>query len=143
MAKVLPWVVGLLAFIGAAYLAMLYSAFLGLPGQVSCTGYPLMEVPSPDAVYLATVKNESCSNGRGLQTIVELSGGNLDANTFDSVFVAPAATQEAGSFSPMRLKLTWQGASRLEIAYPHGVQPGSRVAQVGGATIVYRELAEP
>jgi len=145
MSKTARFIVITLAALGALYVAMLLVAFVHVPSVTYCTGYHVMEVPSPSSAYVATVENSSCNGPRAheLQTVVNLSGKGLPANTSELVFSAPSAIQNAGTYSPLQLKLTWLGEGELEIAYPRGVQSRSRVENAGEVKVVYRELASP
>jgi len=100
----------------------------------SCFGGHIMEVPSPTKVYLATVDTDNCSPSREQRTTVFLSAGNESV----SVFIAPSAIRDAGSYSTMPLRLTWLADAELEIAYPRGVQPQSRAEPTMGVNIVYK-----
>ena len=135
-------VIGIFAVFGFAYSVMLAAAFFVHPGAATfCLSYDVMEVPSPTRAYQATIKNSSCSapHEHELQTAVFVSA-NGDQSS-QSVFIAPSAMAEAGSYSPMPLRVTWLGDAELEVAYPRGVKMQSRVDRVGNVKLVYKEFA--
>src|SRR4051794_20365035 len=110
MSKVLRVVVVLLAVVGFAYIAMLAIFFLAPRLPANCRGYLVMEVPSPGSEYLATVDNNTCTPTHDLQTTVTVSGG---LGTSGSAFIASSAIRDAGTYSPLAIRLTWLGDSQL------------------------------
>jgi len=134
MTKPLQIIVGLFAAIGLAYVAMLAWVGISIHSASGCSGGNVMEVPSPTKAYLATVETDNCSSSHEQRTTVFLFAGNQGA----SVFIAPSAIQDAGSYSTMPLRLTWLADTELEIAYPRGVQLQSRAEPTMGVNIVYK-----
>jgi len=135
-------VVGIFAVFGFAYSAMLAVAFVVHPSTATfCLSYDVMELPSPTRAYQATITNSSCSplHEHELQTSVFVSGNGGQSSA--SVFMAPSAMAEAGSYSPMPLRLTWLSDAELEVAYPRGVKMQSRVDRVGDVRLAYKEFA--
>jgi len=133
MNRLIQIVVGIFAVIGLAYVAMLVWVGISMHSSSSCFGGHVLEVPSPTKAYLATVDTDNCSPSHEQNTTVFLSAGNESV----SVFIAPSAIKDAGSFSTIPLRLTWLADTQLEIAYPRGVQVQSRPEPTLGVNIVY------
>lgn len=141
MSRAARAVVGAFAVLGAAYVAMLAVAFVGTPGGKRCLSYHVMEVPSPTSAYAATVENNSCMQSGELQTVVYLSSNVGTLRTTSSpVFAAPSALRNAGTYSPMPLRLTWSGDAELHIGFPRGAKVQSRQDRVGEIRIVFSEF---
>ena len=138
MSKALRIVIYVLAVFGFAQLAMLALFFVGPHVGSGCAAYPVMEVPSPTTAYLATVENNTCTPSHELQTIVFVSDG---PSTKTSVFMAPSALRDAGSYSPLPLKLTWLGDAQLQVEYPRGVEGNYQETSVGNVNVVYKQFA--
>ena len=137
MSKAIRVLIGAFAIVGVAYAAMLLLLVVSPHMESHCRAYPVMEVPSPTAAYLATVENNTCTPSHELQTTVYVSGGSGPQS---SVFIAPAAIRDAGTYSPLPLKLTWLGDAQLQVAYPRSVQAQSRVESVGYVNVVYKQF---
>ena len=129
-------IVGIFAAIGAAYVAMLLWLAIGMHSGSSCYGSDIMEVRSPTKAYAAEVKTDTCTPSHELRTVVFLSA----YGTSTSVFIAPSAIQNAGTYSPLPLHITWLNDSELEIAYPRGTQLQSRPDLIQGVKVVYKEF---
>jgi hypothetical protein len=141
MSRITRAVVGAFAVLGAAYVAMLVIAFVGVPGGTRCFSYHVMDVSSPTSAHVATVENNSCTPSHELQTVVYLSSdkGALHASSA-YVFSAPSAVRDGGTYSPMPLQLTWHGDSELQIAFPRGTQVQSRVESIDNVKVMYKAL---
>ena len=137
MSKGFRIVVYALAVFGFAQLAMLALFLVGSHVGSGCTGYPVMEVPSPTNSYLATVENDTCTPSHELQTIVFVSDGS---GTKTSVFTAPTSIRDAGTYSPLPLKLTWLGDAQLQVAYPRGVEGNFKETSAGTVNVVYKQF---
>ena len=138
MSKLLRILVGIFAAIGLAYAAMLAVLFVGTHSESVCVGgAPLMEVPSPTKAYMATVEIDNCTPTHQLRTTVFLSGNQFKISAF---IAGSSALQNAGTFSPMPLRITWLGDTQLEIAYPRGIELQSRPDLIEGVSVTYKEF---
>ena len=136
MNKVVRIVVGIFAAIGAMYVAMMLWLTFGMQFGSSCYASDLMQVPSPTKAYVAELKTDTCSSSHELRTIVWLSA----YGTSTSVFIAPSAVQNAGTYSPLPLHITWLNDAELEIAYPRGTPLQSSPDLIQGVKVVYKEF---
>lgn len=137
-------VVGLLAAFGALQLAgLLFLMAGGATGYVApCSVYPVMDVPSPGGGARATVENRRCGD-RDRRTDVSVSANGLASDWSQTVFSAPSAIANAGSYAPLQLRLTWLDDTHLEIRYPRGVKNDMREGRVGDVHINYTEVEGP
>jgi len=142
MSAIARVLVGAFALVGVAYVALMLFFFSGGTAQNPvCLTYPVMEVASPDGAYRATVENSSCKGGE-LWTSVDLlqvtSAGV--GKEFERIFESPSASRsDAGSYSPLQLRLTWLSATELQIRYPRGTKVSSRTEIAGGVRVAYVE----
>ena len=138
MSKLLRVLVGIFAAIGFAQVAMLALFFVSTHSESGCVGgAPLMEVPSPTKAYMATVEVDNCTPAHQLRTTVFLSSGQLKTSAF---IAGSSALQNAGTFSPLPLRVTWLGETQLEIAYPRGTDVQSRPDLIEGVNVSYKEF---
>ena len=136
MSKLIRVLIGIFAAIGAAQVAMLTLFFFSTRSESGCIGGEVMEVTSPTRAYVAEVRTDTCSPSHELRTVVWLSA----YGTSTSVFMAPSTIQDAGTYSPLSLHITWLNDTELQIAYPRGTQLQSHPDLIQGVKVVYKEF---
>jgi hypothetical protein len=140
MSKLTRVLIGIFAAIGFAQVAMLTLFFVSSHSGSGCIGgAPLMEVPSPTRAYTATVEIDNCTPTHQLRTTVFLSSGQEKTSVFIS---GSSALHNAGTFSPLPLRITWLGDVQLEVAYPRGTDLQSRPELTDGVSASYKEFTQ-
>jgi hypothetical protein len=127
--RTILWVVA--AAVGVSLLAYAF-----VSGN-NCVGYQLAELPSPTKTFLATVKNNTCTESRQLQTVVEVTGA---PGVTGWVFAAPLTAPNADLHSAAPVTVAWLSGTELQVAYPHGTDVQSRRESIGSVKVVYKEL---
>jgi hypothetical protein len=127
--RTMLWLVA--AVVGVSVLAYVFV------GGNNCVGYQLAELPSPTKAFLATVKNNTCTESHEMQTVVEVTGA---PGVTGWVFAAPLTAPNADLHSASPVTVTWLGDTELQVAYRHGTDLQSRRETIGSVKVVYKEL---
>ena len=132
------FLVGAFALIGFAYTAVL---LLFSFGNI-CTVEDSAIVPSPSDAFVARVTVRTCGKNAPI-TEINVSPSRVDTGRIlsESVFSAPAKTNENGGYEQIPVHVAWQGSGELQVSYPYAMQFNSRVHQVQGVRISYIEVS--
>lgn len=114
-------IVGALAFLGAATIALIALTF-GNQGD-HCDFYPMMTIASESGAMTAEVAQRICKKTPKTQTYVLVFKSN-NPDTKWSVFVANSALPgtQKGEYEPLALRVKWLGNQSLSIEYPRGTE---------------------
>lgn len=131
-----------LMLVGVAYLIMLVFLNFFSPG-LSCTNYPMFNLPSPDGGHIATAFQEVCNDGK-LKTVISLSG-HLPASLVGQktvIFSAESSvTSKMGEVKPLSFSAKWLASNRLQITIPDkNVIFLTKQSNVYGIDIVYVQV---
>lgn len=127
---------------GVGYLLMLGSLHF-LPSGLSCTNYPMLSLPSPDASHVATAYQEVCDDGK-LKTVVSISGDFPASSVGQRMVVFKAESSVisdiGGDVKPLNFAARWLTSNQLQITIPDkNVVFLTKQSSAYGIDIVYVE----